>query len=123
MRVITLAGQDGMQQVVLRKDLEELASTGRSPMPEGLEKELQPQDLADLIAHVCSQVPLPQRKTFEGNQPDVIRAAADGSMSLTAAKAEIYGTSLVLEKLGGSQTQHYYQSNILLMETSETDTH
>jgi putative membrane-bound dehydrogenase-like protein len=46
---ITLVGVDGKAQVVLRTDLEELVSTGRSAMPEGLEKDLRPQDLADLF--------------------------------------------------------------------------
>jgi putative membrane-bound dehydrogenase-like protein len=99
---ITLTGQDGKQQVILRKDLAELVSTGRSPMPEGLEKELSPQDLADLIAHLRSQGPLPQRKTFAGNQPELVRPGADGTLLLTATKAEIYGKSLVLEQRYGN---------------------
>jgi putative membrane-bound dehydrogenase-like protein len=49
---ITLLGPDGQQQVILRADLDDLVSTGKSAMPEGLEKDLKPQDLADLIAYV-----------------------------------------------------------------------
>jgi putative membrane-bound dehydrogenase-like protein len=49
---ITLIGTDGKPQVILRNNLEELASTGKSAMPEGLEKDLRPQDLADLIAYL-----------------------------------------------------------------------
>ena len=49
---ITLVGPDGKQQVILRTDLEELVSSNKSAMPEGLEKDLQPQDLADLIAFI-----------------------------------------------------------------------
>jgi putative membrane-bound dehydrogenase-like protein len=47
---ITLKGQDGKEQVILRADLDELTSTGRSLMPEGLENDLSRQDLADVIA-------------------------------------------------------------------------
>ena len=49
---ITLTGADGKQHVILRTDLEDLVSTGKSMMPEGLEQELKPQDFADLIAHL-----------------------------------------------------------------------
>jgi putative membrane-bound dehydrogenase-like protein len=47
---ITLKGQEAKEQVLLRSELEELKSTGKSLMPEGLEKDLSRQDLADLIA-------------------------------------------------------------------------
>jgi putative membrane-bound dehydrogenase-like protein len=54
---ITLVGPEGKEQVILRKDLEELVSSNKSAMPEGLEKDLKPQDIADLIAHIRSGVP------------------------------------------------------------------
>jgi putative membrane-bound dehydrogenase-like protein len=49
---ITLLAPEGKEHVLLRSDLEELVSTGKSLMPDGLEKELKPQDVADLIAHL-----------------------------------------------------------------------
>jgi putative membrane-bound dehydrogenase-like protein len=49
---ITLVGPEGKQQVLLRSDLDELTSFNKSVMPEGLEKDLKPQDLADLIAFI-----------------------------------------------------------------------
>jgi putative heme-binding domain-containing protein len=49
---VTLIAADGKAQTVARSDLASLESTGRSAMPEGLEKDLKPQDLADLIAHL-----------------------------------------------------------------------
>lgn len=42
--------QEGKEDVVLRTDIEELAASGQSLMPEGLEKDIKPQDMADLIA-------------------------------------------------------------------------
>jgi putative heme-binding domain-containing protein len=51
---VTLLGPDGKQQVILRTDLEELVSSNKSVMPEGLEKDLRPQDLADLFAFIRS---------------------------------------------------------------------
>jgi putative membrane-bound dehydrogenase-like protein len=51
---ITLKEQDGKEKVILRSELEELHSTGKSLMPEGLEKDLSKQDLADLISYLRS---------------------------------------------------------------------
>jgi putative membrane-bound dehydrogenase-like protein len=47
---ITLRRAENQQETVLRGNIEQLASTGLSLMPEGFEKKLTPQDLADLIA-------------------------------------------------------------------------
>jgi putative membrane-bound dehydrogenase-like protein len=51
---LTLKAQEGREQVILRKDLERLQGTGKSLMPEGLEKLLTRQDLADVIAYLIS---------------------------------------------------------------------
>jgi putative heme-binding domain-containing protein len=94
---VTLVGPDGKQEVVLRSDLDELLSTGKSLMPDGLEKEIKHQDMADLVAFVRSTVPLPKPKKFAGNKPETVRAGEDGSLVLSATNGEIYGTTLVLE--------------------------
>lgn len=49
---VTLAGADGRAVELLRKEIDELRDTGRSFMPEGLERDLTPQDLADVFAFV-----------------------------------------------------------------------
>src|SRR5439155_24079197 len=49
---LTLVGPNGQRQVILRANLEELSSTGKSAMPDGLEKDLKPQDVADLIVYL-----------------------------------------------------------------------
>ncbi len=46
---VTIRSQEGKEQTLLRSDLEDLKSTGKSLMPEGLEKDLTHQDLADVI--------------------------------------------------------------------------
>lgn len=51
---ITLKRADNQQDEILRSDIEELRSTGLSLMPEGLEKEIDPQTMADLIAYLLS---------------------------------------------------------------------
>lgn len=49
---VTLRAADGKDDVLLRKDIDTLESSGRSLMPEGFEKDLSRQDLADVMAYV-----------------------------------------------------------------------
>jgi putative heme-binding domain-containing protein len=99
---ITLVGPDGKSEVILRSDLEELTSSGKSAMPEGLEKEVKPEDMADLIAHVRSVGPQPKPKSFAGNKPELVRPARDGSLLLRAADCEVYGPTVLFEEKYGN---------------------
>ncbi|TWU17149.1 Cytochrome c [Novipirellula galeiformis] len=56
---ITMVGQENKQQVILRSELEEIRSTGKSLMPDGLEQDMSHQDIADLIAYLRSEAPKP----------------------------------------------------------------
>jgi putative heme-binding domain-containing protein len=47
---ITLKTATGTEEVILRADLKQLTASGLSLMPEGLENNLKPQNLADVIA-------------------------------------------------------------------------
>jgi putative membrane-bound dehydrogenase-like protein len=92
---LTLIGSDGKEITVTRGDIEEFVGTNRSLMPEGLEKDLSARDLADVIAFVQSTgTPW---KRFDGNAPETVRPADDGSLTLPASAAEIYGPNLVFE--------------------------
>ncbi len=51
---VTLRRQDGKEDVLLRSQIDEMTSSGQSLMPEGMEKDLKPRDLADLIAFLES---------------------------------------------------------------------
>jgi putative heme-binding domain-containing protein len=93
---ITLLAAEGKQHALLRNDLDELAASNKSLMPEGLEKDITPEMMADLIAFVRANVPLPKRKEFPGNTPRVV-TASDGRLTLLPADAEIYGSTIVLE--------------------------
>ena len=97
---ITLLGTDGKEQTLARRDLEELVSSGRSLMPEGLERDLSAQDLIDVIAFVQSSGA--GSKQFPGNQPAVIKANDQGELLLQASEAEIYGPQLVFEQKYGN---------------------
>jgi putative membrane-bound dehydrogenase-like protein len=99
---ITLVAADGKKHELLRRDLEELASTGKSPMPEGLEKEIAPKDMADLIEFLRSGIPSMKPKQFEGNQPQTVRPDAKGILKLLPKNGAIFGKSLTLEKKHGN---------------------
>lgn len=108
---ITLVGQEGKQTTILRSDLEELAASGRSLMPEGMEKDLPPRDFADLIAYLSGL--RPPRRVFVGNEPKVVEPEGfRGEFWLLADDCEIYGDTLAYEpvyrNLGmwGSTTDH-----------------
>jgi putative heme-binding domain-containing protein len=51
---ITLKRADNATDTVLRIDIEQLRSTGTSLMPEGLEKQIDPAAMADLIAYLMT---------------------------------------------------------------------
>jgi putative heme-binding domain-containing protein len=99
---ITLVGVDGKSQTVLRSELEEFFSSGKSAMPEGLEKDIPINEMADLIAFVQGSLPAAKRKVFAGNLPDIVRPEADGSLRLKASNCEIHGPTLVFEKKHGN---------------------
>jgi putative membrane-bound dehydrogenase-like protein len=92
---ITLKRQEGVVDSILRADLEAIKTTGQSLMPEGLEHDLKPADLADLVAYVSAHTNRP--KALEGNHPQLVSPAADGSLRLAAETAEAYGPTLTYE--------------------------
>ncbi len=49
---ITLRREEKAEDTILRKDIDEIAASTLSMMPEDLEKEVSPQDVADLIAYL-----------------------------------------------------------------------
>jgi putative membrane-bound dehydrogenase-like protein len=51
---VTLRAADGTDYLLARDDLESLTSTGRSLMPEGFERSVDPRGMADLLAYLMS---------------------------------------------------------------------
>jgi putative membrane-bound dehydrogenase-like protein len=49
---ITLRQQGGKEAVIPRSEIDELRSSGQSLMPEGLERQIPPQDMADLLSFI-----------------------------------------------------------------------
>jgi putative membrane-bound dehydrogenase-like protein len=60
---VTLRGQEGREEVLLRANLDELRGTGKSLMPEGLERDLGRQDMADLLAFLTGKEKEAAQKT------------------------------------------------------------
>ncbi|MFK7817181.1 MAG: c-type cytochrome, partial [Planctomycetaceae bacterium] len=99
---ITLIGSDGKEQTVLRSDIDEFSCSNKSLMPEGLEKDLTKQDLADVIAFVQSGTDGQKPKSFAGNTPTVVRPDGFGTVRLTARNCQIHGPNLVYESHFGN---------------------
>jgi putative membrane-bound dehydrogenase-like protein len=97
---LTLRRQEGKEDIVLRRDIEEISALGQSVMPEGLEKDLTHRDMADLIAFLEGVGPPP--KQFPGNHPRRVKPEADGRIVLGAPDAEVYGDRLAFEPRYGN---------------------
>src|SRR5262249_17975890 len=78
-----------------RTRLGALESTGKSLMPEGLEKDINKHEMAALIASLTANAP-PARKVA-GNQPAVIKPTADGTLRLRATNCEMHGGEITFE--------------------------
>jgi putative heme-binding domain-containing protein len=59
---ITLRREKGEQDVILRKDIDTMVALRKSLMPDGLEKEISPQDMANLIGYLREALRSPQNK-------------------------------------------------------------
>ena len=92
---ITLKAQENKQTVILRSELDELLSTGKSLMPDGLEKDVSAQDLADMMTYIAATGP--SRRKFSGNDPRPVSVGDDGNLLMTAETCEIYGKTLEFE--------------------------
>jgi putative membrane-bound dehydrogenase-like protein len=93
---VTLLAPEAKSTIVLRNQIEEMRSTGKSLMPEGLERELSTQDCADVIAYI-RHAGLPPKR-FAGNKPATVTADETGAIRLLATTARIYGPNLVYEE-------------------------
>jgi putative membrane-bound dehydrogenase-like protein len=91
---IILRGQQRKDETLLRTDIEELRGSGKSLMPEGLEKDLPKKDMADLLAFITAIRTPP--KAIAGNTPTLVKPV-DGRLTLRAANAEIYGNDITFE--------------------------
>ena len=96
---VVLLAAEGKTVTLTRAEIEEMRSTGRSLMPEGLERELSPQDLADVFAYLRSLAPRPTNEPAKGSigVKRVISPNQEGDIVLLAEDAQIIGGSITLE--------------------------
>ena len=92
---LTLLAAEGKRESVLRSEIDEIRSTGKSLMPEGVEQNATTDDMNHLWAFFRT-LRLPP-KTLEGNQPNVVKVPAEGNVALLASQAEIYGGEITFE--------------------------
>ena len=97
---VTILAKEGKKTVFLRNRLARLESNGKSMMPEGLEKDLDAQSVADLIAALQEHYPSP--KKFPGNTPRRVETDTAGKLTLSTDTCSIYGKSIQLEKRYGN---------------------
>jgi putative membrane-bound dehydrogenase-like protein len=91
---VILRGQQRKEETLLRSDIEELHGSGKSLMPEGIEKDVSKKDMADLLTFLTSNRPPP--KQFAGNTPAIV-SQSDGRLTFRATTAEIYGDQIAFE--------------------------
>jgi putative membrane-bound dehydrogenase-like protein len=79
---LTLRTAEGKEQIVLTKDVERLASTGVSMMPENLADSLQPNEVADVIAFLSRA---PEQLVLIDEDPGFVKKLdqGDGAAELT----------------------------------------
>jgi len=77
---ITLRREQSAEETILRKDIDELAVSPLSMMPENLEKEVSPRDVADLVAYLREALgpPLPSMVTLFDGEPAFAETLAEG---------------------------------------------
>ena len=95
---LTLRREKGQTYTILRKDIEEVAASSRSLMPDGIEKEITPQDLADLIGYLresLGPVVPPGIVLFE-DEPSLIDALKQGGGSLELVRTDPFSGKAAL---------------------------
>jgi putative membrane-bound dehydrogenase-like protein len=104
---ITLLAGENKRVTLVRSEIDEFAGSTKSLMPEGLEKDVTRQEIADLLA-MLGELRAPLKK-FAGNEPVVVKPESlRGEFWLLATQAEIYGSTLVYEPT--FQNLGYWQS-------------
>jgi len=84
---VTLRKEQAAEETILRKNIDEMAVSSLSMMPENLEKEVAPKDVADLVAYLREALgpPLPAKITLFEDEPEFVQslASGDGTVSLS----------------------------------------
>ena len=75
---VTLKREESKTETILRANIDELRSTGKSLMPEGLEQKIDPQAMADLFRSLqTAQVPTGEPPLHIGTLPGLIEPESE----------------------------------------------
>src|SRR5204862_357353 len=89
------SGQVAAAQFDARR-LQQLKSSGRSLMPEGIERDVPPVEMSDILAYLKQAAPPPKQIAL--NQPEVVQPFNDGSIRLFASNCRAYGPTIKMEE-------------------------
>jgi putative heme-binding domain-containing protein len=94
---ITLRRDQGVEDILLRKDIEEMTASSKSLMPDGLEKEITLQDMADLMGYLRDQLRSSSRQLvlFDG-EPGLLKALDEGAGKAVLTKEEAFAGKAAL---------------------------
>ena len=96
---------DGKTKTIVRSDIERLQTTGQSLMPEGMEKNITPEQMSHLIAFLNGGSEITEGDTHTpqpGNVPVAVKANAEGTLHLKAAACEMHGEQFRFEPTYGN---------------------
>ncbi len=95
---VTLRREEAKEDTVLRKDIDEMAASSISMMPENLEQEVSPQDVADLIAYLRVAVgpELPAKVTLFDEDRDFVNQLNQGDGRATIETADRFSGNVAL---------------------------
>lgn len=95
---VTLLREEAKEDTILRKDIDEMVASSISMMPENLEKEVSPQDVADLIAYLRVAVgsELPSEVTLFEDDRGFVDQLDQGDGRATIENADRFSGSVAL---------------------------
>jgi putative heme-binding domain-containing protein len=95
---ITLRKEEGVEQTILRKDIDETAASAISMMPEDLERQVSPQDVIDLIAFLREAFgpPLPSAVTLFDDDSTFAAVLSEGEGTATIDADQPFSGSICL---------------------------
>jgi putative membrane-bound dehydrogenase-like protein len=93
---LTLAAPEGKKVTIPRGELDQIKSSGKSLMPEGIERDVPPAEMTDLLAYLKQSAPAPKQLAL--NQPEVVQPFNDGSIRLFASNCRAYGPTIKMEE-------------------------
>ena len=96
---ITLHREKNETETFLRKDIEGFRASSKSLMPDGIEKEISPQQLADLLAYLRQSLgpPVAAARTLFDDEPSFVEALTDGNGIATLISTDTYSGKFALQ--------------------------